>query len=132
MPGKVILAGKIRSQLTQHLKYLLSVQRPCSLTKVQFELFMIISLPIGIAGRTRAGKSTLSISLFRTVERSGGKIIINGIDIPTFKLHNICGKLIPQVNSVSPVVFFNSLQTNNFLLFVLFFLLFLNVFFPNI
>ncbi|BFG28968.1 hypothetical protein CerSpe_152420 [Prunus speciosa] len=55
-------------------------------------------------------KSTLIQVFFRLVEPSGGKIIINGIDITTIGLHNIWSRfgVIPQ----EPVLFEGTVRSN--------------------
>ncbi|XP_026315306.1 multidrug resistance-associated protein 1 isoform X2 [Hyposmocoma kahamanoa] len=65
---------------------------------------------LGIVGRTGAGKSTLTLGLFRIVEAMGGKILIDGIDISTLGLHQLRSRItiIPQ----DPVLFSGTLRTN--------------------
>ncbi|XP_053694487.1 multidrug resistance-associated protein 1-like [Sabethes cyaneus] len=65
---------------------------------------------IGIVGRTGAGKSSLTLGLFRIVEAAGGQIIIDGLDISQMGLHQLRSRLtiIPQ----DPVLFSGSLRMN--------------------
>ena len=51
-------------------------------------------------GRTGAGKSTMTMALFRVVESAGGRIVIDGIPISKLGLHDLRSRLtiIPQVD----------------------------------
>ncbi|XP_005391137.1 PREDICTED: multidrug resistance-associated protein 1 [Chinchilla lanigera] len=65
---------------------------------------------VGIVGRTGAGKSSLTLGLFRVNESAEGEIIIDGINIAKIGLHNLRFKItiIPQ----DPVLFSGSLRMN--------------------
>jgi ATP-binding cassette, subfamily C (CFTR/MRP), member 2 len=65
---------------------------------------------VGVVGRTGSGKSTLIQVLFRLIEPSAGKIIIDGINISNVGLHDLRSRfgIIPQ----EPVLFQGTVRTN--------------------
>merc|ERR1719500_721842 len=65
---------------------------------------------VGIVGRTGAGKSTITLGMFRLIEPAGGKITIDGRDITGMGLHELRRKLtiIPQ----DPVLWTGTIRYN--------------------
>lgn len=65
---------------------------------------------VGVVGRTGAGKSSLTLALFRFLEASQGSIHVDGLDISKVKLHSLRSRLaiIPQ----DPVLFSGTVRSN--------------------
>ncbi|KAH8703289.1 ABC bile acid transporter [Talaromyces proteolyticus] len=65
---------------------------------------------VGVVGRTGAGKSSLTLALFRFLEAREGRIVIDGIDVSKIKLYDLRSRLaiIPQ----DPVLFSGTVRSN--------------------
>ncbi|KKK21352.1 hypothetical protein ARAM_002629 [Aspergillus rambellii] len=65
---------------------------------------------VGVVGRTGAGKSSLTLALFRFLEARRGRIIVDGLDISHMKLSALRSRLaiIPQ----DPVLFSGTVRSN--------------------
>ena len=54
---------------------------------------------VGVVGRTGAGKSSLTLAMFRIIEAAGGAILVDGVNISSIGLDDLRSRItiIPQV-----------------------------------
>ncbi|OAA69276.1 ABC transporter, transmembrane domain, type 1 [Akanthomyces lecanii RCEF 1005] len=92
----------------EHLQAAYAEGLPPVLRDVSFEIRD--KQRVGIVGRTGAGKSSLTLALFRLIDQRGGRIVIDGIDISTLNAQNLRSRLsiIPQ----DPVLFSGTIRSN--------------------
>ena len=70
---------------------------PCALNDLSFQI--PAGKTCGVVGRTGAGKSSLTVALFRLVEIESGRIMFDGIDLGNLGLSDVRGRgmsIIPQ------------------------------------
>ncbi|KJZ71495.1 hypothetical protein HIM_09134 [Hirsutella minnesotensis 3608] len=81
---------------------------PAVLKGISFKIFN--NERIGVIGRTGAGKSSLTLALFRFIEARSGSIFIDGLDISKINLNSLRSRLaiIPQ----DPVLFSGTIRSN--------------------
>ena len=74
---------------------------------------------IGIVGRTGAGKSSLTLSMFRIIEAAGGAILVDNNNIADYGLDDLRSKItiIPQVIHPIAYNFMLSFKVYNLLLY---------------
>ncbi|UYV77763.1 ABCC3 [Cordylochernes scorpioides] len=87
---------------------------PLVLNRVTFSILpgekLLLWPQVGVVGRTGAGKSSLTLALFRLLEPAGGVIRVDGMDISSLGLHDLRSRLaiLPQ----NPMLFTGSLRLN--------------------
>ncbi len=76
----------------------ISIERPFT-----YHLSCHAPVQVGIVGRTGAGKSSVTLALFRIIESASGVIMVDGINIADYGLDDVRSKLtiIPQVGGAS-------------------------------
>ncbi|KAJ3071462.1 hypothetical protein HDU98_005300 [Podochytrium sp. JEL0797] len=96
------------SLTVSHLEMRYTPDQPSVLSDVSFSIRG--GQKVGIVGRTGAGKSSLTLSLFRLIEPTAGTITLDGLDISQLGLFDLRSRItmIPQ----DPVLFAGTVRSN--------------------
>ncbi|CAH1122634.1 unnamed protein product [Ceutorhynchus assimilis] len=110
IPNKIISAAWPETGSVTFKDYSVRYRPGLDLVLKRVNFTVMGSEKVGIVGRTGAGKSSLTLSLFRIIEASEGQIIIDGVNIANLGLHTLRSRLtiIPQ----DAVLFSGSLRMN--------------------
>ena len=75
----------------------------CNMLYCTYCTVMCCTAQVGLVGRTGAGKSSLSLAMFRILEAAQGRISIDGRDVASLGLQDLRSRLtiIPQVMDVA-------------------------------
>ncbi|KAF0701401.1 Aste57867_8103 [Aphanomyces stellatus] len=108
LPGAVAATWPMSGALEfDHMSFRYKDTSPLVLKDVHVSI--VSGEKIGIVGRTGAGKSSLTMALFRMHDAASGSIRIDGVDIATIGVHTLrrAIAIIPQ----TPVLFQGTLRT---------------------
>ena len=96
--------------LVEFRKYSVKYREDLDLVIDNLDLEIADGQKLAIVGRTGAGKSSLTLALFRILEATRGSIVIDGVDIADVGLDDLRSRLtiIPQ----DPVLFSGTLRSN--------------------
>ena len=96
--------------LVEFKKYSVKYREDLDLVIDNLDLEIADGQKLAIVGRTGAGKSSLTLALFRILEATGGSILIDGVNIADVGLDDLRSRLtiIPQ----DPVLFSGTIRSN--------------------
>nr|UOF76394.1 multidrug resistance-associated protein [Bursaphelenchus xylophilus] len=85
-------------------------RRELELSLIDINLDIRPGEKIGVVGRTGAGKSSMVLTLFRLIEPTNGRILVDGVNLSMLGLHEIRSRftIIPQ----EPTLFSGTLRLN--------------------
>ena len=99
----MMVSCPIHSQSNVHHSLPATTNKSCLFPLTFNKKLIITFIQIGIAGRTGAGKTSMTLALFRIIEAAGGAILVDDINIADLGLDQLRSRItiIPQVIALS-------------------------------